>query len=58
MHWTVFMTSLYTYYALCFVHVEHSVYYEPISVLTSIYIYMYIYIYIYIYKYIHIYINV
>ena len=48
MHWTVFMTSLYTYYALCFVHVEHSVYYEPISVLTSIYIYVYIYIYIYI----------
>ena len=25
-HWIVFMTSLYMYYALCFVHVEHSVY--------------------------------
>ena len=32
MHWLVFMTSLCMYYALCFVHVEHSVCHEPISV--------------------------
>ena len=30
--WIVFMTSLYIYYALCFVQVEHSVCYEPIIV--------------------------
>ena len=30
-HWIVFMTSLYMYYALCFVRVEHSVCHEPIS---------------------------
>ena len=51
-HWIVFMTSLCMYYALCFVHVEHSVCHEPISVLNNIY-YIYIYIiYIYIYIYI------
>ena len=44
-HWIVFMTSLYLYYALCFVHVEHSVHHEPISILIDIY-YIYIYIYI------------
>ena len=27
------------YYALCFVHIEHSVCHEPISVLINIYIY-------------------
>ena len=32
------MTSLYMYYASCFVFVEHSVYHEPISVLIKIYI--------------------
>ena len=32
-HWIVFMTSLYMYYALCFVHVEPCVCHEPISVL-------------------------
>ena len=37
------MTSLYMHYALCFVHVEHSVCHEPISVLINI---LYIYIYI------------
>ena len=37
MHWTVFMMSLYMYYALCFVHVEHSVCHEPISVLINIF---------------------
>ena len=36
------MTSLYMYYAFCFVHVEHSVCHEPISVLIKIYIYIYI----------------
>ena len=36
MHWIPFMTSLYMYYALCFVHVEHSVSHEPISVLIYI----------------------
>ena len=43
------MTSLYMYYALCFVPVEHSVCREPISVLTNIILYTYIYICIYIY---------
>ena len=37
------MTSLYVYYALCFVHFEHSVCHEPISVLIFLYIYIYIY---------------
>ena len=46
-HWIVFRTSLYMYYALYFVHVEHSVCHEPISVLILIYIYTHIYIYIY-----------
>ena len=46
-HWIVFMASLYMYYDLCFVHVEHSVCHEPISVLILIYIYTHIYIYIY-----------
>ena len=46
MHWIVFMTSRYMYYALCFVHVEQSVCHESISVLINIYIYIYIYIYI------------
>ena len=40
-HWIVFMTSIYMYYALCFVHVEHSVCHEPISVLINIYIHIY-----------------
>ena len=31
------MTSLYMYYALYFVHVEHSVCHEPISVLINIF---------------------
>ena len=34
------MASLYMYYALCFVHVEHFVCHEPISVLINIYIYI------------------
>ena len=42
MHWIVFMTSLCMYYVLCFVHVEHSVCHEPISVLiNNIFIYIY-----------------
>ena len=53
----VFMTSLYMYYALCFVHVEHSVCDEPVSVLINIYIYIYIYI-LYIHVYIHVYVYV
>ena len=32
-----FMTSLHMYYALCFVHVEHSMCHEPISVLINIF---------------------
>ena len=32
----VFMESLYIYYALCFVHVEHSGCHERISVLINI----------------------
>ena len=36
-YWIFFMTSLYIYYALCFVHVEHSVCHEPISVLINIF---------------------
>ena len=44
MHWIVFMTSLFMYYDLCFVHVEQSVCNEPISV--PIYICIRIYIYI------------
>ena len=38
MHWIVFMTSLYMYYALCFAHDEHAGCDEPISVLSNIYI--------------------
>ena len=39
------MTSLYMYYALCFVFVEHSVCHEPISVSINVLInLMYIYI--------------
>ena len=45
-HWIVFITSLYMYYALCFVHVEHSVCHKAISVLIYIYIY-FIYIFIF-----------
>ena len=52
-HWIVFMASLYMYYALCFVHVEHSVCHEPIFVLINIYIYILYICYIYIYIYIH-----
>ena len=44
--------TLYLYYALCFMLVEHSVCHEPISVLINVYIYIYIYIYMYIYIYI------
>ena len=33
----VFMMSLYIYYALCFVHFEHSVCLEPISALINIF---------------------
>ena len=51
--WIVFMKSLYMYYALCFVHVEQSVFHEPISVLINIHLYIYIYIYIYIIIYIY-----
>ena len=36
-HWLVLMLSLYMYYALCFVHVEHSVCHEPISILINIF---------------------
>ena len=36
-HWIVFVTPLYMYYALCFVHVEDSVCHEPISVLINIF---------------------
>ena len=36
-NWIVFMPSLYMYYALCFVHAQHSVSYEPISVLINIF---------------------
>ena len=47
------------YYALCFVHVEHSVCHEPISVLLNTYMYTYIYIYIYnIYMYVYMYIYI
>ena len=48
MLWIVFMTSLYMYYALCFVLVERSVCHEPISVLINTCMHVYIYIYIYI----------
>ena len=34
--------TMYLYYALCFLLVEHSVCNEPISVLINIYIYIYI----------------
>ena len=67
-HWILLMTSLYMYYALCFVHVEHSVCHKLISVLANIciryrsiwdlYVYIYIYIYIYTYIYIRIYIYI
>ena len=42
MHWIVFMMSLYMYYTLYFVHIEHSVCHEPISILIKMYIYIYI----------------
>ena len=42
-------STVYLYYALCFMLVEHSVCHEPISVLINAYKYIYIYIYIYIY---------
>ena len=35
--WIVFMTSLYMYYASCFLHVEQSVYHEPISALIDVF---------------------
>ena len=41
-YWIVFMISLYMYYALCFVRVEHSVYHKPISFLINIYICIYV----------------
>ena len=37
MHWIVFMTSLYMYYAFSFVLVEHSVGHEPIFVLINVF---------------------
>ena len=40
MHYIVFTTSLYMYYALCFVHVEHSVCNEPISVLITVFAFL------------------
>ena len=43
--------TIYVYYALCFMFVEHSVRHEPISVLINVCISLYIYIYIYIYIY-------
>ena len=46
MLWVVFMTSLYMYYALCFVLVERSVCHEPISVLINTCMHVYIYTYI------------
>ena len=55
-HWIVFMTSLYMYYALSFVLVEHSVCHEPVFVLSNVYICIHIYIYIYIYIHIYTYI--
>ena len=51
--------TIYLYYALCFMLVEHSACHEPISVLINVCIYIYIYIYIYIlYIYIYIYIYI
>ena len=32
------MASPYMYYALCFVHAEHSLFHEPISVLINIFV--------------------
>ena len=40
MHYIVFTTSLYMYYAFCFVHVEHSVCNEPISVLINVFAFL------------------
>ena len=37
--------TIYVYYALCFMFVEHSVRHEPISVLINVCISLYIYIY-------------
>ena len=37
MHWIVSMTSLYMYYALSFVLVEHFVCHEPIFVLINVF---------------------
>ena len=36
-HWIVFMASLYMYYALYFVVVEHSLCHELISVLINVF---------------------
>ena len=36
-HWIVFMTSLYMYYAPCFLLVEHSVFHEPTFVLINVF---------------------
>ena len=36
-HWIVFMTSLYMYYAPCFLLVEHSVCHEPTFVLINVF---------------------
>ena len=38
MHWIVFMASLYMYYAPCFVLIEHSMFYETMSVLIDVFI--------------------
>ena len=38
------MTLLCMYYAPCFVHVEHSVYHKPISVIINVLYILYIYI--------------
>ena len=43
------MTSLYMYYGLSFVLVEHSVCHEPIFALINVCIYICMYIYIYVY---------
>ena len=48
--------TIYLYYALCFMLIEHSVCHEPIFVLINVYIYIYIHIYTYICICIYIYI--
>ena len=37
LHWIIFMTSLYMYYALSFVLVEHSVCHAPIFVSINVF---------------------